>query len=160
MSTDLSTIGDMFKTNAYLFEKATRDIPPERWLTQPGVNSNHLLWLAGHLFVSRASALKMLGGEWSAPWESLFKRGANLTSPEQYPAPEAIQTVWRVVTDKLTTALPNASKEVLAKKAQEGSPSLDGTVGGLIAFLCLHETYHMGQLGYVRKSLGYGQTVG
>jgi uncharacterized damage-inducible protein DinB len=157
---DLSTIQTMFKTNGQLFQRAIQDIPSQEWETRPGKDSNCLLWIAGHVVVSRAAALKTLGGEWSAPWESLFKRGAQLTSPEQYPAPEEIQAAWREVSEKLAAALPKASPDLLAKETQTGSPSLDGTVGGLIGFLCLHETYHMGQLGYVRKSLGYGQTVG
>jgi len=160
MSTDLATIGNMFKANTSLFEKATREIPAERWLVQPGEDSNHLLWIAGHVVVSRGSAVKTLGGEWSAPWEKLFARGAQRAAAQEYPEPAEIQQAWQEVSEKLVAALPKASKEMLETPVAKGQPSLDGTVGGIIAFLCLHETYHMGQMGYVRKCLGYGQVVG
>lgn len=160
MSTDLSTIGSMFKTNNSLFERATKDIPAEQWLTQPGTNSNPLAWIAGHLVVSRAFAVKLLGGEWSAPWAQLFARGAKQPQPHEYPAPAEIQRAWQEVSEKLAAALPRSSAEALNKEVPKGQPSLDGTVAGTIGFMCLHETYHMGQLGFVRKSLGYGQTVG
>jgi len=29
-----------------------------------------------------------------------------------------------------------------------------------VAFLAFHETYHVGQVSYLRKWLGYGQSVG
>lgn len=160
MSTDLSTIGNMFKTNNSLFERATRDIAMEHWLKRPGEDSNPLLWIAGHAVVSRASALKLAGGQWSAPWEKLFARGARLPEAEEYPSPAEIQRAWQEVSEKLAAALPKASAEALGKEVQKGQPSLDGTVGGTIGFLCLHESYHMGQLGFVRKCLGYGQAVG
>jgi uncharacterized damage-inducible protein DinB len=31
----------------------------------------------------------------------------------------------------------------------------DGSVLGAVAFLAQHESYHMGQLGLLRKALGY-----
>jgi uncharacterized damage-inducible protein DinB len=160
MNEGLSMIGKMFKTNGQWFERAVQGIPMDKWKTRPGADSNPLVWIVGHVTVSRAYALKTLGGEWSAPWEQMFVRGAKMLPPEEYPAPEEIQRAWSEVSEKLTAVLPAASPEFLAKETPKGSPSLDGTVKGLLNFLCLHETYHMGQLGYVRKSLGYGQTVG
>jgi hypothetical protein len=50
--------------------------------------------------------------------------------------------------------------DVLAKAAPNAGFSFDGKIGGLIAFLAFHETYHVGQLSYLRKWLGYGQLVG
>jgi hypothetical protein len=29
-----------------------------------------------------------------------------------------------------------------------------------VTAMCFHETYHVGQMNYLRKLLGYGQTVG
>ena len=160
MDTDLSTIISMFKTNAQLFEKATQGIPPEKWLTRPGDDSNHLMWIAGHVVVHRAVILKLLGLEWPAPWKTLFFRGAKLAAPEQYPEAGEIQRAWNDVSQKLVAALANAPAEVLAKAAPKESPTFDRTVGGQIAFLCFHETYHVGQMCYLRKWLGYGQVVG
>ena len=83
MSDDLSTMARMFEINAQIFQKATEGIEPEKWLVRPGNDSNHLLWLSGHVVVHRAIAAKILGAQWSAPWESLFVRGAKLVGPEQ-----------------------------------------------------------------------------
>ena len=44
----------------------------------------HLAWIAGHMVIMPALVPKMLGIEWSAPWEQLFARGAGLADPQQY----------------------------------------------------------------------------
>ncbi len=160
MDADFSMIASMFRTNTQLFEKATQGIPPEKWLVGPGNDSNHLLWIAGHVVVHRAIIIKLLGLESSAPWAKLFTRGAKLVAPEQYPEPGEIQRAWDDVSQKLSASLSSVAAGVLAKPAPRESPSFDRTVGGQVAFLCLHETYHVGQMSYLRKWLGYGQVVG
>jgi uncharacterized damage-inducible protein DinB len=160
MSTDMSTVGSLFAKNAQMLERATQGIPAEKWLTQPTDNSNHLLWIAGHMAVHRAKVLNLLGEAWTDPWGKLFVRGATLAAPEAYPAVEEVQRTWADVCQRVSAALARASAETLAKPSQPPTPSFDGTLGGTIAFLAFHETYHVGQVGYLRKALGFGQTVG
>jgi hypothetical protein len=160
MNTDFSIIASMFKINTEAFEKVVEGIPPEQWLRRPGNDSNHLLWIAGHVVVHRALVPKMLGLEWSAPWENLFARGAKLVAPEQYPEVAEVRRSWDEVSGKLSVALSSVSAEVLAQPVPKELPSLDGRIGGSIALLSLHETYHGGQMSYLRKWLGYGQAVG
>jgi hypothetical protein len=160
MSNDSGQIANMFKTNSTAFNKATQGVPAEKWLEQPGTDSNHLTWIVGHAVAHRALAAKILGSEWSAPWETLFARGAKPVSPEQYPDANELQPAWREVSEKLNVALPKAPADKLSAPVAEERPSLDGTVGGTIALLCFHETFLVGQKSYLRKWLGYGQAVG
>jgi len=160
MSADISTAASIFKTNSQLFEKATQGVPAEQWLTWPGEDSNHLLWIAGHVVVHRGFVLKVLGSEWTSPWRALFVRGTKLSATDQYPNPEEIQRTWGEVTRSLTDALATASPEILGKPSLPKTPSFDGTIGGTVAFLSFHESYHLGQMGYLRKWLGHGQVAG
>lgn len=161
MPTDMLSIAAMYKTNGSLFEKAIQGVPEEQWLSRPVNDCNHLLWVVGHITFYRGVTLK-LAGQTPVPfaWEKLFARGSQLVSPEEYPKVSEIQQAWAEVSAKLTESLPSASADVLGKPAAERSPSLDGTVGGTVGFLCLHETYHVGQMGLLRKLLGFGQAVG
>ena len=158
--TEFATTTNMFKRSTGMIEKTLEGIPAEKWLIQPANDSNHLLWIAGHVVVHRAAAAKLLGVEWSAPWEKLFSRGAKRVDDGQYPPVPEIQNAWKEVSEKLATALVNPDKERLSKPAAQGAPSLDGTVGGTVSFFCFHEIYHVGQMGFLRKWLGYGQVVG
>jgi DinB superfamily len=160
MDTNLLYVDGMFKTNTNLVKKATEDIRPKDWFLKPGDGSNHLLWVTGHLVGSRGGVLKALGSDWSTPWGSLFARGATPAPPDQYPSVEEIRNAWGDISVRLAAAIADAPAELLAKPAPDGKRSIDGKVGGVVAFLAYHETYHVGQVCYLRKWLGYGQAVG
>ena len=160
MEMDFANIEGMFKTNTEIVKKTIEGILPEQWFLKPGDDSNHWMWVAGHLIISRGAVLKSLGDEWAVPWSSLFTRGAKLTVDGQYPAVEEIRSAWEEVSAKLLASLVGAPADVLAKPAPKGPPSFDGKISGLVAFLAFHETYHVGQVSYLRKWLGYGQSVG
>jgi hypothetical protein len=160
MNIDFSNIVGSFKTNADLVSKLLSTVPRDQWLSQPADHSNHPLWILGHITVTRGTALKVLGGTWTARWAALFDRGAKLTEPANYPSIEEIKRAWEEVTPLLMSALAEASPEVLATPARQGIPSFDRMIGGTIAFLGFHETYHVGQLAYLNKWLGGGQIVG
>jgi hypothetical protein len=160
MSTDLQTLANQFKFNNGIYESTVHGIPSEQWLIQPSEHSNHLLWVVGHTAVARAAALRLAGGEWSAPWQNLFTRGQKRVDNGQYPPVADVQQAWTEIAARLAAALPNASPEQMSKPVEKGKPSIDGTVGGTMGFLCLHESYHLGQMGFIRKWLGHGQAVG
>ncbi len=160
MQNELATVKAMFSRSTAVFERTIDGIPDEQWFRQPATESNHLMWIAGHIVVHRAVVPKILGVQWSAPWEKLFSRGSKRAAKQDYPDAAAIRTAWKEVSQKLATALENASSEQLRNPAPQGMPSDDGTVAGTISFFCLHEIYHVGQMGYVRKWLGHGQALG
>jgi uncharacterized damage-inducible protein DinB len=71
-----------------------------------------------------------------------------------------IKRAWDEVSEKLSSILGSAPVDHLAEPALSTPPSFDGKVSGNIAFLAFHETYHVGQVSYLRKWLGHGQSVG
>jgi hypothetical protein len=159
MSTDFLNIAGIFKLNTDLFKRTIQGIPPARLLARPADDSNHLLWITGHVVVHRARVLKLLGQEWSAAWEPLFVRGAKLAEDAQYPGIDEMGQVWDEVSGRVSMALAAASREALAAPVSKGM-TLDGKISGQISFLALHESYHIGQMAYLRKWLGFGQAVG
>ena len=159
MSTDFLNIAGIFKINTDLFKRTIQGIPSDRLLAKPADDSNHLLWIAGHVVVHRARVLKLLGQEWSAPWEQLFARGATLAADDQYPGINELVPIWDEVSGRLATSLASASPEALAEPVSKGM-TLDGKISGQISFLALHESYHVGQMAYLRKWLGFGQAIG
>ena len=159
MNNDFANIEGMFKTNTDLVGKALLEVPPDHWFRAPGDDSNHLMWVAGHLVVHRGAILNYLGGEWKAPWSDLFKRGAQRSDNDQYPPIDEIKSAWQDVSRELFARLANPPGE-LSNPAPKGPPSFDGKLSGSVAFFAFHETYHVGQVSYLKKWLGFGQTVG
>jgi uncharacterized damage-inducible protein DinB len=136
-------------------------LSPEEWLKRPEGAGNHITWLVGHLIWSRKSVVARLGGSWSAPWLGLFARGEKLDGTAAYPSPDALVGAWKDVTSALERALENATDEQVAQPAaQPGPPTADGKLSGTVRFMAWHETYHLGQISYVRVLLGHKGMMG
>src|SRR5215210_6022 len=114
METDFANIEGMFKINTDIVNKAIADVGPEHWFKKPGDDSNHLMWVMGHLVVHRAYALKTLGGDWTTSWAPLFARGAERVADAEYPSTEEMRTAWNQVSTELSDALRNPSEDLMA----------------------------------------------
>jgi len=160
METSFSNIKGMYRANTDIVTKAIADVKAEDWFRQPGDDSNHLMWLLGHIVVHRGHVLKMLGGDWNTSWASLFARGTERVDAAEYPSIEEMRDAWSQVSEQLKATLNGSPDEVFTAPAPEGPPSFDKKISGSVAFFAFHDTYHAGQVSYLRKWLGYGQTVG
>jgi uncharacterized damage-inducible protein DinB len=127
---------------------------------RPTDNSNPMLWIAGHVVQTRAALLKLLGEPFDTGWGDLFARGAALQDRARYPSRGDIDPVMRDVTARLHTKLAALDDDQLAGPATGPAFPNAQTVADQIAFLALHESYHVGQLAYLRKALGYPPLVG
>ena len=160
MATDLTYIESMFKANTDIVNKAVADVGTGDWFRKPGDDSNHLMWVMGHLIVHRGVTLKVLGGQWDSSWAPLFARGAERVGDDEYPSSEEMKSAWQQVSADLVAAVRNAPADLLNTDTAAGALSFDGKVSGSVALLAFHDTYHAGQVSYLRKWLGYGQTFG
>ena len=161
METSFSNIKGMFKFNTDIINKAIADVKDEDWFRTPGDDSNHLLWMLGHVVVHRGMVLKLLGNDWNTEWSPLFARGAERrVDASEYPSVDEMRDAWNQISEQLKATLNESSAEKLGSSAPEGMPSFDKTVSGSVAFFAFHDCYHTGQMSFLRKWLGYGQTVG
>jgi len=69
-------------------------------------------------------------------------------------------SAWNEVSGVLAGAMENASEEALAQPATGGPPSADGKVSGIVNFLAIHETYHVGQAAYLSCWMGHKGIMG
>jgi uncharacterized damage-inducible protein DinB len=160
METDFKNISGIYRANTDIINKAIADVRPEDWFRKPGDDSNHLMWLLGHVVVHRGLVLKTIGGHWDSSWASLFTRGSERVDDADYPSVDEMQKAWNQISEQLKNALREAPEDVLAKASPEGMPSFDKKLSGTVAFLAFHDAYHTGQVSFLRKWLGYGQTIG
>src|SRR6185369_11396734 len=132
METSFSNISGIFKINTEVINRAIADVKPEDWFRKPGDDSNHLMWLLGHLVVHRGHVLKTLGHEWDSSWASLFARGSEHVADQEYPPIEEMMDSWTKTSEQLRAALRESSEDVLAKPAPPGPPSFDKKVSGTV----------------------------
>ena len=150
-----------YRFNGRFLMNSVKDLPDEDWLKRPNATSNHIAWIVGHVIWARKGVLGRLGKEWSAPWLGMFARGAKLDEAVAYPSPQTLMDAWRAAGAALNEALENASDEAMAQPTTPPSPpSADGKVSGVIRFLAYHESYHVGQVAYLRTWLGHKGLMG
>jgi DinB family protein len=160
MAEDLSNIAGMFRTNTEIVNRAIAGVPQEDWFRKPGDDSNHLMWVMGHLIVHRGRTLNVLGVDWNSSWAPLFARGAERVGDDEYPSSDEMRAAWENVSTELIRAVREAPKDLLDQSPPKGPLSFDGKLSGTVAFFAFHDAYHAGQVSYLRKWLGHGQTIG
>jgi uncharacterized damage-inducible protein DinB len=150
----------IFAINNDLMSRALEGLAPHELWHRPTENNNPILWVAGHAVQTRTSVLRMLGEPFDTGWGDVFSRGSALHEQAAYPSREQIQEVAREVNRRLAARLAALDESQLSKPA--GGPARPGakTVADQIGFFALHDSYHVGQLAYIRKGLGYPALVG
>ncbi len=160
MNAQLKAIADLYSVNTNLFLKAL-DMADEKNLhDRPLGKANSLLWVAGHLTASRFTVANMLGLKEEFPKAELFNYGAEPKDPSEYPSIEDIVLGWNDIAEKLMAQFEKVSDDVLAGKPPFEVPGVEKTVAGMVAFLQLHESYHVGQLAYINRLHGGDKLVG
>jgi uncharacterized damage-inducible protein DinB len=156
----IATAAENNRFNSDFLIKMVQDLSPEEWLQRPNEKLNHIAWIVGHVIWARKAVLTRLGTEWSQPWLSSFARGVKCNDVATFPSPDTLMEGWREVSGVLATALDGASEEVLSQPSTQGPPSADGKISGVVNFLAIHETYHVGQASYLRSWMGHKGLMG
>jgi len=156
----VAPVAFIFAGNDSLAERTFLGVAPDDLWKRPTPNTNGMLWIYGHMAAVRGRMLAALGEEFDPGLGDAFGRGAALQDASTYPSREKINEASREVNRRLFAKLAALTDADLAKPAQGPKPNFVQTVGEQIAFFALHDSYHVGQLAYVRKALGLPGVVG
>jgi uncharacterized damage-inducible protein DinB len=118
------------------------------------------MWIVGHITQTRAGLLSLLGERASTGWGELFRRGAQRQDASVYPEPQAIKAAGIDLSKRLRAKLATMTDDELATPVTTVKLPNVSTVVDALAFFAFHEAYHVGQLGYVKKALGYNAIAG
>lgn len=130
------------------------DITPEQALWRMNKDQNHAVWLTGHIVSNRFYLANLFGVPDKAPYGRFFDGGEPIDDAHPYPGLSELLEQFNSVSPKLMQAMQNVTNELLQQPTPMGLPVKDKTMLGTIGFFVHHESYHMGQLGYLRKLLG------
>jgi uncharacterized damage-inducible protein DinB len=155
-------IATIFAINDGFVEQALEGLTQEELWKAPTDRNNALLWIAGHVVQTRAMILQLLGEPVDTGWGKVFDRGAaaaTVGDAGRYPSRDEITRVMREITPRLHAKLASLDDAYLAGPARLQVPGTK-TAADELAFFALHDSYHVGQLAYVRKGLGYSGLAG
>lgn len=156
----IKPVAFIFANNDGLAERSFLGVKPEDLWKQPTPQTNSMLWIYAHMVATRARLLSIFGEAYDPGWGDVFGRGAELQDVSKYPTRERINEVAREVSARLFAGLAAVTDADLSREPRGPRPPSAVTVGDQLAFLALHDSYHVGQLAYVRKALGLPGVVG
>jgi uncharacterized damage-inducible protein DinB len=156
----LAPLALQFKLNGGLMKSALDGLPAADLWRRPTDQNNPILWIFGHVVATRAGLAATLGETIDIGWGTKFARGAALLAADQYPAVQEIERVNRDVVERLKQRFAALTDADLAAPATVSYLPGVKTLAEQIAFYAFHESYHVGQMAYVRKSLGHARIAG
>lgn len=150
----MAACANMYGTNDHLLSRALDGLSESEAWHQPG-DANPIAWIAGHMAVYRHLLASTLGVGTELPWTASFKRTSQPERGAGTPSLAEIRAALASASEPLMARLATLTDEELAKEAPMKVPTKDPSLRGLIAFFAYHESYHVGQIAYVKKWLGY-----
>lgn len=141
-----------------LTNRTLAGIPEDAAFLSPEPGGNNLNWVLGHIASSRNGLLGLLGREPTFDKEKAkcYGRGTAPMTDRGEAVPTAeLLAAFNASQDAVLAGLAALTPEMM-EAAAPFSPSErdDETVGSLLAGLGFHESYHVGQLGILRRFSG------
>lgn len=154
-------IASQFALHNRLFNNVLEGISDASGNVHISDQTNHLQWIAGHITNTRYNFAPVLGLNGTFPYRDLY---TEISKPPpnnrpaddslNYPSLTEILKYWNEFSDTFVSGVANLTQEQLAGELPFGSPIQDATLLGFLGFLSSHESYHIGQMSLIRKSLG------
>jgi hypothetical protein len=153
MSNSINYLVSIFNLNTRLFNNTLAGVGEEQAKERVSDHSNSFLWIATHTTWARYNILSFLGKPVANPYPNLFENFRPYDIADKYPTLAEVKEEWKKASDLLSEALEGVTEEHLSTDSPLKSPIGDFTMGGTIAFLAQHESYDIGQLGFLKKYL-------
>lgn len=160
MLPQIKPLVDILNSNQNLTKACLNEISIGDFSKQYGGKGNSMQWIMGHMIVSRYFLGIMLGMKIEPLWQDKFGRGVKF-SPEIVYAPlNEMIAKWDEISESLMGHIKEMGEDELAPKVEFEFPIENKTLLGGLSFMALHDAYHVGQLAYLRKNLGYKSLAG
>ncbi|MCP4580081.1 MAG: DinB family protein [candidate division Zixibacteria bacterium] len=140
-------VTDLIKYNTGYLTKHLTNMDKARLVFRPNQRHNPIIWILGHLVVSRGSLLELLG-ETPNLYElnCLFSSGTKpLNDQSKYPEPEKLMRYMSQFGANLVRHLNEAGDDLLNRQVWGAYDN----IGKYLVNAYIHETYHVGQINYL-----------
>jgi hypothetical protein len=153
MNSRLAGVGNIFATNSRIWHMTLADLDDDAVRQQPVAGRNCALWIAGHVVGARAGVVGLAGGSYDFPHAERFARDAEV-APAELPPLTKVVAHWDAVSESLLSRFAALEDADLDGQVDREFPGDDRSLLGALSFLALHESYHLGQIGFLRTALG------
>ena len=149
----------IFSVNDGLVARALDGLSDEELTRRVTDHNNPIIWIAAHAITTRGMVLKLLGDDYESGWGDRYSRGSALDVPS-LPSRANVLEVHGEIGRRMQQRLAALTDDQLAAPAGNLKLPNVKTLADAIGFFALHDSYHVGQMAFVRKALGHSPLVG
>lgn len=156
MNDRIVALNEQLDLNTRLFLTSLEGVGDDVARRRPGESSNNMMFIALHVLDARSFLARYVGLDFQHPFTELEDVRSVDEMEGRYPELEEVRGVWRELSGRLAARFVDLTDEDLLARSEQEFPVDDETMLGGIAFLLGHESFHIGQLAFLRKHFGLG----
>lgn len=154
MLAEYVALAQLSALNDWLLGQLVGDFTAADWRVKDAVGHTPR-WILGHLATYRLRQEDLMGlAPVPADWTAAFARGTSDAAVPEGLDLERVVQAFHEAHRRMTGQWEHLTPEHLAQPAGRTLPDGSDTLGGALRFLVWHETYHLGQLGLLRRLAG------
>jgi uncharacterized damage-inducible protein DinB len=150
----LEQLAKHYRFNETLLETVSKDFSEEDWKARAG-DSNPAIWILFHIASTRRHLLRMIGVEAKElEWEKIVSMGSKENDGSGLPSPEVAFKEFAESGERIERCLSTLPNDEADAEREFSFPDGSNTLTRAAGFLFMHEAYHLGQLGLLRRMCG------
>lgn len=154
MDSRAAPFASLLRLNTRLLLNCVEGLSDEQASSRVLPPTNSVAFLVAHLTDARHKLLAVLGGTAENPLAAFLANARSIDDVPVLPPLAELCEAWQAVASTLASRLAELSAEELDAPAEQRYPGDDPSVLGALAFLVQHDSYHIGQVAFLRRALG------
>ena len=155
MEPRLGPIAEIFALNADLATNCVEGLGQDEWHRRLSGRGNSMAFLLAHLVDARHFLLDVIDSPIENPLGELLADAKSIDEVDEMPPVDTIVEAWRSVSAHLMETLEALGQGDLDRVVAQGFPIAGGTALHALAFLAQHDSYHVGQMAFLRRQLDH-----
>lgn len=157
MRPEMKSIISIYKTNSTLLTNSFAKVTEVDSLKRPNKRTNSMIFIALHVLDARCFILTQIGLKTKNPFGKYVDWAKTIDEIITYPKLKKVLSEWKRIDRILVEELNGINSRKLNSDQQFEFPGGKKNIN-MLAFLAEHEAYHVGQISFIRKYLGYPAT--
>lgn len=157
MKNGIEHLISIYITNSKLLINSFAKVTEADSLKRPNRKTNSMIFIALHILDARCFILTQIGFSTKNPFGKYVDWAKTIDEIITYPKLKKVLSEWKRIDRILVEELSRINSRKLNSDQQFEFPGGKKIIN-MLAFLAEHEAYHVGQISFIRKYLGYPAT--
>jgi len=157
MKNEIDYLISIYNTNSMLLINSFDKVTEVDSLKRLNKKTNSMIFLALHILDARCFLLTQIGKPTKNPFGKYVDWAKTIDEIKVYPKLKKVLNEWKKLDSIVVDELEKLDSKKLSASQQFEFPGGKKIIN-VISFLAEHEAYHVGQISFVRKFLGYPAT--